>query len=345
MTATKASVRPPEPPRGGVRIAGTGLFLPERRLTNADLEAMMDTADEWIVQRTGIHERRRIDPAKGESCTSISAEALRRALVDAKTAPTDLDLVIVATVSSEMPCPSTSCRVAAAVGAGSAGAFDVTAACCGFVYSINLAHELVRGGVYRTVGVVGCDTLTEVMDYSTAGRGTAILFGDAAGAAILKACDDAGKGIIAQVMHADGSGWKELFIPRAPRDYPPGFDASSHKLNVMYMHGREVFKFAVGTFSGLIRETLDKAGLAPEDIDHYVCHQSNARILESARERFGIPHEKMYVNIDRVGNTSGGSIPVCLHELRAAGRIREGQLVMFVAFGGGLTWASSLWRV
>jgi 3-oxoacyl-[acyl-carrier-protein] synthase III len=329
----------------GVRIAGTGSFLPEKRLTNADLEKMMDTSDEWIVQRTGIRERRIVDPAKGETATTLATAAARRALADAGMAATELDFVVMATVSMEMTCPSTSCRIAELLGAGTAGAVDVTAACCGFVYGLNMAHDMIRCGNYQKILVIGCDVLTPLMEYSTEGRGTAIIFGDAAGAAILHATDDTSKGIIAQTMHADGSGWKHLYIPRQPRDFPPEVDSTGQPLGRMYMNGREVFKFAVGTFSNLIAETLEKAGLKAEDVDHYICHQSNARILESARERFGIPHEKMYVNIDRVGNSSAGSVPLCLDELRAAGRVQEGQIVMFVAFGGGLTWAASLWKL
>jgi 3-oxoacyl-[acyl-carrier-protein] synthase-3 len=333
------------PPSRGVRIAGTGSCLPEKRLTNADLERMMDTSDEWIVQRTGVRERRIIDPAKGESAMTLSAAALRRALGDSGVDPRELDMLMVATVSMEMTCPSTSCRVAEMVGAGTGACVDITAACCGFVYSLNMAHDLIRAGSHRTIAVIGCDVLTPLMEYTTEGRGTAIIFGDAAGAAIVQASEDTSKGIIAQSMHADGRGWKHLYIPRQPRDFPPEADPAARKLGLMYMNGREVFKFAVGTFGDLIAETLDKAGIGPEAVDHYVCHQSNARILEAARERFGIPHEKLYVNIDRVGNTSAGSVPLCLDELRRAGRIKEGQVVMFVAFGGGLTWASSLWQL
>jgi 3-oxoacyl-[acyl-carrier-protein] synthase-3 len=329
----------------GVRIAGTGSYLPEKKLTNADLEKLMDTSDEWIVQRTGIRERRIIDPAKGESAMTLCTAALRRALSDARLEAKDLDFIAVCTVSMEMTCPSTSCRVSELVGAGTAGCVDLTAACCGFVYGMNMAHDLIKVGTHRTVAVIGCDILTPLMDYNTEGRGTAIIFGDAAGAAIIQATEDTSKGIVAQSMHADGRGWKHLFIPRQERDFPPDADPKDRRLHRMHMNGREVFKFAVGTFNGLIQETLDKAGVTAEQVDHYVCHQSNARILEAARERFGIPHEKMYVNIDRVGNTSSGSVPVCLDELRAAGRIHEGQLVMLVAFGGGLTWAASLWRV
>jgi 3-oxoacyl-[acyl-carrier-protein] synthase-3 len=208
-----------------------------------------------------------------------------------------------------------------------------------------MAHDLVRAGAHRTIAVIGCDILTPLMEYTTEGRGTAIIFGDAAGAAIVQATDDTGKGILAQGMHADGRGWKHLYIPRKTRDFPPEVDPEGKKFGLMYMNGREVFKFAVGTFGDLIQETLDKAGLTAEQVDQFVCHQSNARILEAARERFGIPHEKLYVNIDRVGNTSAGSVPLCFDELRRAGRIQEGQIVMFVAFGGGLTWASSLWQL
>jgi 3-oxoacyl-[acyl-carrier-protein] synthase-3 len=333
------------PPVRGVRVAGTGSCLPDRVLTNADLERMMDTSDEWIVQRTGVRERRIIDPEKGESAMTLSATALKRALADAKMDARELDLIMVATVSMEMTCPSTSCRVSEIVGAGTAACVDVTAACCGFVYSLNMAHDMIRAGTHRTIGVVGCDILTPLMEYSTEGRGTAIIFGDAAGAAVIQATDDAGKGIMAQSMHADGRGWKHLYIPRKERDFPPDADPGRRKLGLMYMNGREVFKFAVGTFGDLIQETLDKAGITAAEVDHFVCHQSNARILEAARERFGIPHEKLYVNIDRVGNTSAGSVPLCFDELRRAGRIKEGQVVMFVAFGGGLTWASSLWQV
>lgn len=334
----------PSSPRG-VRIAGTGHYLPSNVISNKDLERWMDTSDEWIVQRTGIRERRRIDRDKGETTTSISVAALSRALDNAHLKPTDLDMLIVATVSMEMTCPSTSCRVAEAIGAGSCGAVDLSAACCGFVYATNFAHELVKGGAYRTVGVVGVDVLTPLMDYCTEGRGTAILFGDAAGAAVYTATEDPSKGILAQAMHSDGHGWKHLYIPREPRDFPEDADPNRRKLGLMYMNGREVYKFAVTKFQDLIAQTLDKAGLRAEDIDQFVCHQSNARILEAARERFGIPHEKFYTNIERVGNTSAGSVPVCLDELRRSGRIHDGQKILLVAFGGGLTWASSLWQL
>lgn len=334
---------PPGPRRVGVRIAGTGSYLPEGRMTNADFERLVDTSDEWIVQRTGIRERRVIDPSKGESNYALCTEALRRALDDSGLEPGELDQVIVATVTGEMTCPSTACRVAAEIGAGHAAAFDILAACSGFVFAVNVANALIQSGACNTVGVVGCETLSRAVDYTD--RAVSILFGDAAGAAVLKATDDTSRGLIAQSMYADGSRWGDLYLPRTPADVPEPARGSQVSLNCLHMNGREVYKFAVGTFSRLIQETLDKAGIGVGDVDMFVCHQSNIRILESARDRFGIPPEKMYINIDRMGNTSAGSVPVCLDELRAAGRVREGDLVMLVAFGGGLTWASSLWRM
>lgn len=305
----------------------------------------MDTSDEWIVQRTGIRERRVIDPAKGESAYTLSTEALRAALKDAKVDASELDLVIVATMSAEMTCPPTACRVIDEIKAENAGAFDLSAACCGFVYAMNVAHDLIKCGGYRTVGVIGCDTLSVNMDYSTGGRSTAIIFGDGAGAAVIRACDDPSKGILAQTIHADGAGWKDIYVPRCPRDFPAGVEPDAAKMNFVQMNGAQVFKFAVGTFPDVIAETLQKAGLTAEQVDMYVCHQSNARILSAARDRFGIPEEKLYINIDRYGNTVAASVPLCLDELRAAGRIRPGHKVLMVAFGGGLTWGSSLWQL
>jgi 3-oxoacyl-[acyl-carrier-protein] synthase III len=348
---TNASVpRVGQPPRAnagrvGVRIAGTGHALPAKRMTNADLEKLMETSDEWIVQRTGIRERRVVDRDKGESAATLSADALRLALADARLTPDDLDLIIVATMTTVMACPATACLVAHYVGANRAAAFDLNAACSGFVFGMNVAHDMIKSGAFRTVAVIGADTLTEHMSYTNAGRGTAIIFGDGAGAAVLRATDDAGKGVLAQAMHADGEGWKDIYIPEHPLDFPKGVEPKPELMCKVQMNGASVFKFAVGAFPNLIAETLEKAGLKAADIDMFVCHQSNARILAAARERFGIGEEKLYVNIDRVGNTVAASVPICLDELRKAGRIQDGQKVLFVAFGGGLTWGSSLWQL
>lgn len=331
--------------RIGVRLAGTGLGLPAGKLTNADLEKLMDTSDEWIVQRTGIRERRVIDQSKGESTCWMATAALANALERSGKKPTDLDLVICATMTPEMFCPATACRVVDNLKAGQAGAFDLSAACSGFVFGMNLAHELIRGGAYRTIGVIGADALSTLMDYSTAGRSTAIIFGDAAGAAVFTADENPALGVLAQAMHADGSGWKDIYVPTCARDFPAGVAPDEAKFGKVQMNGGTVFKFAVGTFPELIQETLDKAGLKPADIDMFVCHQSNARILHAARDRFGVPEDKLYINIDRYGNTVGASVPLCLHELIMQGRVKPGMKVMFVAFGGGLTWGSSLWQL
>lgn len=335
-------VPPPLVPLG-VRIAGTGVYLPKQVVTNHDLAKIVNTSDEWIRQRTGIVERRKADWDAGETTSVVCAGALRDACENANISPADLDLVIVGTVTGEMTCPSTACRVAHAIGATPAGAYDIIAACCGFVYGINQAHDMIRAGSYKTIGVVGGEVLSSMVDYTN--RNVCILFGDGAGAAVLKATDDTSKGIIAQSMHADGASWHDLYQPRRVSDLPAGVDPATVKLNMLQMNGREVYKFAVKTFCALIEETLEKAGVTPEQVDHFVCHQSNARILESASERFGIPPERLYVNIDRYGNCSAGSVPICLHELRAMGRIRDDQIVMFLAFGAGVTWGASLWRV
>jgi 3-oxoacyl-[acyl-carrier-protein] synthase-3 len=331
--------------RRGVVIAGTGMALPGKSLTNHDLEKVMDTSDEWIIQRTGIHTRRIIDTQQGESTWTLSTRALKSACEDARLDPAALDMVILATMTPEMHSPASACRVAAAVGAKNAGAWDLNAACSGFVYGLNVAHALISTGAYRNIGLIGADSLSTLMDYSNNGRGTAIIFGDGAGAAVLRSTDDLSKGILAQTMYSDGQGWKDIYVPMRDRDFPPGTPPDPSKCGYVQMNGATVFKFAVGTFPGVIAETLEKAGVKAGDVDMYVCHQSNARILQAARERFGLPEEKLYMNIERYGNTVGASVPLCLHELRAAGRIQPGMRVMFVAFGAGLTWGSSLWQL
>lgn len=333
----------PSLPRLGVRIIGTGSALPARVVTNADIASIVATSDEWIFQRTGIRERRVSDQSKGEGNLRLCTEALRRALVAAKIPARDLDLIICGTISQDTRCPSTACLVAGALDAGQCAAWDLGAACSGFVYALNVAHDLIRCGTHRRIGVVGADTVSALVDFTN--RGTCILFGDAAGAAILQATDDLTKGALSQVNRANGSAWPDLFMPGDEAAIPADIDRSQLRPTCLHMNGKAVFKFAVSTFQELIAETLAKAGVTADEVDMYVCHQSNARILEAARERFGIPTEKLYVNIDRVGNTSAGSVPLCLDELVRAGRVREGMLVMFVAFGAGLTWTSSLWQM
>lgn len=328
------------PRNWGVRIAGTGSALPQRRMTNADFTATLDTSDEWILQRTGISERRIAD-GKTETTFTLACTALKRALEAAGLKGSDLDLIIVGTVTGEMSCPSTAARVAQTVGATPAGAFDLVAACSGFVYSMNVGETMVRSGRARTVAVIGAETLSTVTDYTD--RTCSILFGDGAGAAVLVRDEDPGLGCIHQSMQADASRWESLYMPRLPRDVPESDRDSPVRLGCLRMNGREVFKFAVNKFREVIEESLAATGLQANDLSQVICHQSNIRIIDAARERIGLAPEKVYVNIDRYGNTSAASVGICLDELTRAGKLTPGMPFMMVAFGGGLTWASSVW--
>lgn len=327
----------------GVRIAGVGSAVPDKRLTNNDLSEMMDTSDEWIRQRTGITERRVVDPEKGEGQFSLATDALRNALDNAGMVGSDLDLIIHASVTSEMACPSNACRISAALDAAPAGAFDVLAACSGFVYALNIADSLMRSGRFKTIGVIGCDAMSTAVDYDD--RSVAILFGDAAGAVVLTRDEDPNRGCIHQVMEADGRTWPSLYIPRKDRDVPPDASPCDARLDTLRMDGREVYKFAVTKFRNVIKESLDATGLTVDDVAQFVCHQSNVRIIESAKEKLGLPDDKVFINIDKFGNSSAGSVGLCFDQLWQAGKIKEGDIVIFVAFGGGLTWSSSVWRV
>lgn len=339
MSSTNAS---PSAPAFGVRIAGTGSAVPQQVLTNRDFEKFVDTSDEWIFQRTGIRERRVCNPLT-EGPFTLSRDALARALDAAKVAANALDFIICATCTGEMGCPSTACRVAGALNATPAAAFDVAAACSGFVYALNIAESLIRAGRANKVGVIGCDVMSGSVDYCE--RGVSILFGDAAGAAVLIRDDDPSKGCLYQAMGADGTDWKSLYIPRRPQELDPAHRNNGIRLGYLQMDGREVFKFAVTKFREVIEDAMRKTGLQVDDVGQVICHQSNARIIEAAREKIGFRHDQVYVNIDRFGNSSAGSVGLCFDQLMQAGKIRPGKPIIFVAFGGGLTWASSVWRL
>ncbi|MHC4414176.1 MAG: beta-ketoacyl-ACP synthase III [Planctomycetota bacterium] len=326
----------------GVRIAGVGSAVPDKVLANADLEKMMDTSDEWIVQRTGIRERRIVDP-RNEGTFTLSRDALKRALQDANLEAQQLDLIIVATVTAEMTCPSVACRVACDVGAIPAPAFDLIAACSGFVYSINLADALVRSGRYETIGVVGCDTMSTIVDFSE--RSVSVLFGDAAGAVVLRRDEDPSLGCLYQTNQADATMWESLYIPRRCQEIPEHDRENPIKLGCLRMNGREIYKFAITKFREVIEDALEATGLTTDQISQFVCHQSNVRIIDAAREKLGLPDDKVYVNIDRYGNSSAGSIGLCFDQLWQAGKIKRGDYVLFVAFGGGLTWSSGVWKI
>lgn len=329
----------------GVRLLASATAVPDKVLDNASLERLMDTTDEWIVQRTGIRERHVADLAHGETVTPLAVRAGRKAIERSGLKPTDIDLVILSTMCMESTCPPSACRVAAELGCTPAGAFDLSGACCGFVFGLNTAAGILRTGGARNILLIGADTLTRFMRYDTRGRSTAILFGDGAGAFVLSANDDPSLGLLAQAMHADGERWSDLYIPSEyPNTWPSCATRDDQLNDTVIMNGRAVFKFAVSTFTTVIEQTLERAGLTSADIDHFVCHQSNQRILEAARERFGLEPERLHVNIDRFGNTVAASVPLVFQDLVEADRIKQGQKIMFVAFGGGLTWATSLWQ-
>jgi 3-oxoacyl-[acyl-carrier-protein] synthase III len=326
----------------GVAIAGTGMGVPGRVVTNTELAQTVETNDEWIIQRTGIKQRNVV--TDGQSLRTICADALNGALADAGKKPSDLSMLILATLTPEMTCPSTAARVVADVGAVPAGAIEISAACSGFVYGLNMAVGMMYTGWYDSIAVIGGETLSRILNWKD--RGTCILFGDGAAAALLCKTDDPSQGCIYQSTGSNGNGWVDLYIPRDEKDLPTdGKSIFNGQFNTLQMNGREVFKFAVSTLQNAIDGALKAAGLAPSDLAMVISHQSNARILEAARDKVGLTTDQLYINIDRYGNTSAASVPICLHELRMQKRLKKGDLVLFIGLGGGLTWASSLWRL
>jgi 3-oxoacyl-[acyl-carrier-protein] synthase-3 len=324
----------------GAIITGTGSALPEKRLTNDDLSKMVETNDEWIVQRTGIRERR--IAGEGESTASLATLAARRALDAAGLEPADLDLVIVATITPEMVFPSTACFVAAALGLRATPAFDMAAACSGFIYALNTGANFVKAGQYKTVMVIGAETLSRIVDYKD--RASCILFGDGAGAVILRRSNDPKKGVVYASLHADGNGAEAMKC--MPGSLHP-IDAALVDARDQYikLRGREVYKFAVTKFAELIEDAMRVTELTKDQLTLIVPHQVNQRIIDSAMEKLDMPPEKAFVNIDRYGNTSAASIPIALDEAWRAGRVHPGDNVVFVAFGAGLTWANAVVRV
>jgi 3-oxoacyl-[acyl-carrier-protein] synthase-3 len=309
-------------------------------LTNDDLSKLVDTNDEWIVQRTGIRERRIAGP--GESTATLATAAARRALEAANLEPKDIDLVVCGTITPEMTFPSTACFVAAALGMTSTPAFDVAAACSGFLYTLDTAASFIKAGRYRNVLVIGAETLSRITDYKD--RGSCILFGDGAGAVVLQRSGDAKRGLIYSALHADGTGWEMLCCKPGSR-FPIEESLVETRDQYMKLKGREVYKFAVQRFEELIEDALRKCELTPDTVSLIIPHQVNQRIIDSAMHKLGLPAEKAFVNIDKYGNTSAASIPIALDEAWRAGRIKPNDVLVFVAFGAGLTWANAVVRV
>jgi len=324
-----------------VEIAGTGICVPERVVTNEDFTKHLDTSDEWIVQRTGIRERRIAAP--GESTLAFSAGASRQALAEAGMQPEDIDLIVHATVTPAHQLPSTACELQAELGCRWVPAFDIGAACSGFVYAMVSAAQFIDCGMAKNVLVLGSETLTAITDMED--RGTAVLFGDGAGAAILRASTTPERGILAAQLGADGGRAKAVWVPAGGSSEPTSTRTVNERLHYMKMNGREIYKFAVTQMHTLVRDTAEEAGVSLDDLALVIPHQSNLRIIESAASRLDFPMERVSVNIDRFGNTSAASIAMALHEARASKRIKSGDLVMLVGFGAGLTWGSALLRI
>lgn len=320
-------------------ILGVGSYLPEKIVTNQDLEKIVETSDEWIVERTGIRERHIAAPEQATS--DLCLEAARMALADACTTAEELDLIIVATATPDHMYPSTACLVQDRLGASRAGAFDLAAGCSGFIYGLNIASQMIVAGACRKILVLGAECLSRIIDWTD--RNTCVLFGDGAGAAVIGRVED-GYGLLGFELGSDGSGGQHLIQPAGGSRQPASHESVEQHGHTIHMSGPDVFKFATRILPATCKRVLQQAGLTVEDIDLLVPHQANLRIIDNAAKRLQIPRDKVWVNINKYGNTSAACVPICLTEAEAAGRLQKGDHIMLVAFGAGLTWASALLR-
>ncbi|PYE52239.1 ketoacyl-ACP synthase III [Paenibacillus barcinonensis] len=320
-----------------VGVIGTGKYVPEKILTNSDLEKMVDTNDEWIVSRTGIKERHIAAPDQATS--DLAYEAALKALESAGMTGSDLDLIIVATITPDSAFPSTACILQDKLGAKGAAAFDLSAACSGFVYGLATATSFIQSGMYNNALVIGADCLSRITDYTD--RNTCVLFGDGAGAVIVGEVPE-GRGFKAFDLGAEGAGGSLLQIEGGGSRLPASAETVENKKHYIYMNGREVFKFAVRVMGTATIEVLRKAGMDRSDVDLFVPHQANVRIIQSAMQRLELPEEKVVVNVHKYANTSAASIPLALVEAAEEGRMKAGDTVLMVGFGGGLTWGASV---
>lgn len=324
-----------------VYIRGTGCYVPERVVTNDFFAQYLDTTDEWISSRTGIHARRWAAP--DEFTSTLGAHAARRALENAEMDVGEIDLIICATATGDCPVPSTACYIQDQIGATGVPAFDVSAACAGFMYGSTVAAGLVQAGLYKNIMVVGAETLSRFSDPQD--RSMGILFGDAAGAAIWSKTDDPDRGIQYIEMGADGSKTEHIWIPAGGSRLPASETTVAERLHFLRMKGREVFKFAVIKMQECIDRALDTLNITPDDLKLLIPHQSNARIIRATQERMGLPVEKVVLNIAQYGNTSSASIPLGLDHARRTGQLVEGDLVLLIAIGAGLAWSTIVVRM
>ncbi len=322
------------------RIVGLGMYVPPKKLTNHDLEKMVQTNDAWITERTGIKSRRIAE--LGAANSDLGLLAAQKALADAGTRADEIDLIIVGTCTPDMPLPSTACFLQMKLGARNAFAMDVNAACSGFLYALSVADALIRAGRARKALVIGSEILSSITDYTD--RATCILFGDGAGAAVLAECPD-GDGILSCHLHSDGNLWELIHCPGGGTVNPLTPDLISRRMIYLRMMGNETFKHAVTKMGEVALKALSQNGYGIEDVALFIPHQANLRIVSAIGKRLGVPPERIFVNLERYGNTSAASIPIALAEAKAQGRIRPGDLVLLVAFGAGLTWGSVLMRM
>ncbi|OLE38808.1 MAG: 3-oxoacyl-ACP synthase [Candidatus Rokubacteria bacterium 13_1_20CM_2_70_7] len=321
------------------KIIGVGSYAPKRILTNADLEKMVETSDEWIVQRSGIRERRIADDT--EASSDLAVKAAQQALERANLVPEDIDFIVVGTTTPDMFFPTTANMVQHRLGCRQAGSVDVLAACAGSVYSLAVGSQFIQTGKYRRVLCIGAETLSKITDFTD--RGTCVLLADAAGAAVLEASDD-GSGLLDVDLYSDGRYWELLYMPGGGSRHPATPETVAARMHYAKMKGAEVFKVAVRMFGECATKILERHGLTARDIDLFIPHQANLRIIEAAVKRVGLPMDKVFVNIDRYGNTGAASVYVALEEAVSAGRLKRGDLLLLAAFGGGFAWGAALVR-
>ena len=319
----------------GAGIVGMGSYLPEKILTNHELESIVDTSDKWIVERTGIESRRIAD--KSQATSDLSTIAAERALKDANLNAEDIDLIILATLSGDHTFPATACIVQKNIGAVNAAAFDINAGCSGFIYGMTMAEGFIKSGMYEKILIIGAETMSRILNWED--RNTCVLFGDGAGACIVGRCEE-GYGIISSHMGADGSKGDVLMQQAGGSRLPASIETVEKKLHSVEMNGKEVFKFAVRVMEKASKQALEKAKLEVEDIDLLVPHQANTRIIDAASKKLKLEKDKIFVNLNKYGNMSAASVPVALDEAIKEKRLKKGDNLLLVAFGAGLTWAS-----